>query len=106
RRPRAIPGACGCGRVEESLRFLRQVSALVGNHAGPRMSESEAAKDDPTTPPWAAGTDTRLHELYPTLTDEQLDLLCHNGTEEFYPDGTWVWQIGDRGVPFSAVLEG
>ena len=63
------------------------------------MSSSETARSDAPPPPWAAGTDTRLHELYPTLTESQLDILCNSGTEEILADGEWVWRIGDRGTP-------
>jgi thioredoxin reductase (NADPH) len=30
------------------------------------MSASETSRSDAPPPPWAARTDTRLHELYPT----------------------------------------
>jgi thioredoxin reductase (NADPH) len=69
------------------------------------MSASETSSSD-APPPWAAGTDTRLHELYPTLTEKQLDILCRAGTEEILGDGECVWRVGDRGTPFYAVLDG
>ena len=68
-----------------------------------RSSDSSAA-DVP--PPWAAGTDTRLHELYPDLTDAQLEIVRRAGTEVRFADGEWLWEIGDRERPLYAVLEG
>ena len=67
-------------------------------------SPQQPAADVP--PPWAAGTDTRLHELYPTLTEAQLEVLRRAGTEARFSDGGWIWQVGDRDRPLYVVLEG
>src|SRR4051812_32401032 len=61
---------------------------------------------DEAPPPWAAGTDTRLHELFPVLSDAQLDVLCNAGVEEHFGHGDWIWDVGDRERPLYAVLEG
>jgi len=70
------------------------------------VSSAERPEDHGAPPPWAAGTETRDAELFPTLTDAQLEVLRRAGTEEKFADGTWLWQVGDRGVPVYVVLEG
>ncbi|HEX2827541.1 MAG TPA: FAD-dependent oxidoreductase [Burkholderiales bacterium] len=59
-----------------------------------------------TAPPWAAGTETRMAELYPTLSQAHVALMCQGGVEEFFADGEWLWRIGDRGRPMYVLLEG
>jgi thioredoxin reductase (NADPH) len=56
-------------------------------------------------PPWAAGTESRMHELYPRLTEEQINVVRAYGKEREYADGEFIWNIGDRGGLF-LVLEG
>jgi thioredoxin reductase (NADPH) len=69
------------------------------------MSSSERPPDE-APPPWAAGTDTRLHEMFPKLSEVQMERLRQAGTECRFANGEWLWQIGDRGRPLYAVLEG
>jgi thioredoxin reductase (NADPH) len=69
------------------------------------MSTPEQPEDD-APPPWAAGTDTRLHELFPTLTERQFEILRRAGTEKHFSHGEWLWHVGDRGRPLYAVIEG
>jgi thioredoxin reductase (NADPH) len=47
-----------------------------------------------------------MQEMFPTLTQAQMDLLCRVGTEEYFSHGQWLWHVGDRGRPLYAVLEG
>jgi thioredoxin reductase (NADPH) len=70
------------------------------------VSSSQRPLDDSAPPPWAAGTETRSHELFPTLTATQLDILRRAGTEQRFADGEWLWQVGNRGTPLYAVLDG
>src|SRR3954467_11324982 len=69
------------------------------------MSTPALPADD-APPPWAAGTDTRLHELYPVLNESQLAILCADGVEEHFGDREWLWEVGDRERPLYAVLDG
>ena len=69
------------------------------------MANNEPLPPD-ETPPWAAGTDTRLHELYPALTDAQIAMMCEGGVEEYFGHGDWLWHVGDRDRPLYVVLEG
>jgi thioredoxin reductase (NADPH) len=57
-------------------------------------------------PPWAAGTETRHHELYPALTQDEIDAVCRYGEEREVADGTILWDIGDRNTGFFLVLDG
>ena len=67
---------------------------------------SAPQRPDDAPPPWAAGTDTRLAELFPTLSDAHIDLMCRGGVEEYFGHGEWLWHVGDRGRPLYVVLEG
>ena len=57
-------------------------------------------------PPWASGTQGREHELYPTLSSDEIAILRGYGEERAFPDGAALWSIADRHVPFYVVLEG
>jgi thioredoxin reductase (NADPH) len=57
-------------------------------------------------PPWAAGTDERLHEMYPELSEAHRALMCRGGVEELFADGEWLWEIGDRDRPLYVAVEG
>lgn len=57
-------------------------------------------------PPWAAGTQDRMHELDPELSEEQIEIVRSYGEERRFPDGEWLWQAGDRDNGFFLVLEG
>src|SRR6478672_4549716 len=70
------------------------------------MSIPERPVSDSPGPPWAAGTETRTHELFPTLNEAQLNVLRSAGTEQRFSDGEWLWQVGNRGTPLYAVLAG
>ena len=70
------------------------------------MSSSTRLPDDSAPPPWAAGTETRSRELFPTLTESQLHVLQRAGTECRFADDDWVWQVGNRSTPLYAVLDG
>jgi thioredoxin reductase (NADPH) len=70
------------------------------------MSIPERPPSDSAPPPWAAGTETRTHELFPTLNEAQLNVLRGAGTERRFSHGEWIWQVGNRGTPLYAVLEG
>jgi thioredoxin reductase (NADPH) len=69
------------------------------------MSTPQRPAED-TPPPWAAGTDTRLHELFPVLTERHFEILRGAGTEKHFSHGEWLWHVGDRGRPLYAVVEG
>ncbi|MDB5922701.1 MAG: trxB 1 [Betaproteobacteria bacterium] len=70
------------------------------------MSIPERPPYDSAPPPWAAGTETRTHELFPKLNEAQLNVLRSAGTEQRFSHGEWLWQVGNRGTPLYAVLEG
>ncbi|HEX2237490.1 MAG TPA: cyclic nucleotide-binding domain-containing protein, partial [Gammaproteobacteria bacterium] len=57
-------------------------------------------------PPWAAGTETRHHELYPELTEEQIDVVRRYGEEREVADGTLLWDMGDRNTGLFLVVDG
>ncbi len=56
-------------------------------------------------PPWAAGTENRMHELDPELDDNEIEILKTYGDVRQYEKGAALWTAGDRG-PFMLVLEG
>lgn len=70
------------------------------------MSTTERPEDDIAPPPWAAGTETRDRELFPELTDTQLEVMRRSGPEVSFDNGAWLWQVGERGTPVYVVLEG
>jgi thioredoxin reductase (NADPH) len=51
-------------------------------------------------------TDDRRAQMYPILTDAQIDELSTHGSEEAFPQGEMLWDIGDRNTRFYVVLEG
>ncbi|HKH20612.1 MAG TPA: FAD-dependent oxidoreductase [Gammaproteobacteria bacterium] len=57
-------------------------------------------------PPWAAGTESRYHELYPELTEEQINIARRYGEERKVTDGTLLWDVGDRDTGFFLVRSG
>jgi thioredoxin reductase (NADPH) len=57
-------------------------------------------------PPWAAGTETRQHELDPELSEDEIDIVRRYGEEREIADGTLLWNIGDRKRGFFLVLDG
>ncbi len=57
-------------------------------------------------PPWAAGTENRQQELYPELTEDQIDIVRRYGEEREFSDATILWNIGDRDCGFFLVLSG
>ncbi|MGP1273819.1 MAG: FAD-dependent oxidoreductase [Caulobacterales bacterium] len=57
-------------------------------------------------PPWAAGTENRMGELYPTLTASQMERLRKRGTRKSWKAGETVWAPGERSVEFHLVEEG
>jgi thioredoxin reductase (NADPH) len=57
-------------------------------------------------PPWAAGTESRYHELYPELTEEQINIVRRYGEEREVTNGTLLWNVGDRDTGFFLVLSG
>lgn len=57
-------------------------------------------------PPWAAGTETRHHELYPELTKGQINTVRRYGEEREVADGTLLWEIGDRNTGLFLVVDG
>ncbi|MBA2410367.1 MAG: FAD-dependent oxidoreductase [Pyrinomonadaceae bacterium] len=58
------------------------------------------------SPPWAAGTEMRHHELYPELTADEIDIVRQYGIEREVADGTVLWDIGDRNTGFFLTLNG
>jgi thioredoxin reductase (NADPH) len=69
------------------------------------MSTPQLPPDD-VPPPWAAGTDSRLDEMFPTLSDAHVALMCQGGTEEYFGAGEWLWEVGDRDRALYVLLEG
>ncbi len=57
-------------------------------------------------PPWAAGTEGRMDELNPGLTEEQIAIVCSYGEEARFEDGAWLWRAGQRDTGFHLVLSG
>ena len=68
------------------------------------MSDSDARVQP--VPPWAAGTHTRHHELDPELTEAQIDVVRQYGEERTVPDGTVLWEVGERNASLFLVLDG
>jgi thioredoxin reductase (NADPH) len=50
--------------------------------------------------------DDRRAQMYPVLSDAQIDELRSHGTEHDVLQGQLLWDVGDRGVAFYVVLEG
>jgi thioredoxin reductase (NADPH) len=73
----------------------------------PQMSENrnQISHTEPP-PPWAAGTESRHHELNPELSEDQIDIVRAYGEEREVKDGTILWDIGDRRRDFFLVLSG
>jgi thioredoxin reductase (NADPH) len=70
------------------------------------LSTPDRPEDAAAPPPWAAGTETRDRELFPELTDSQMEVVRRAGEEKRFADGTLLWNVGDRGTPLYVVLEG
>ena len=69
------------------------------------MATPERPSED-ATPPWAAGTETRMHELFPTLGDAHMALMRRAGVERRFARGEWLWQVGDRSRPLYVIEDG
>jgi len=50
--------------------------------------------------------DDRRAQMYPILTDAQLDELSTHGSEQTFARGELLWDVGDRNTCFYVVLEG
>ncbi len=59
-----------------------------------------------SVPPWAAGTQGRMDELNPGLTEDQIAIVAGYGEERAFTDGTWLWRTGERDAGFFLVLDG
>lgn len=73
------------------------------------MAETPPPPDMPAAqdvPPWAAGTDSRLQEVHPTLSDAEIETVSSYGTHRRFEDGERLWEIGQRDAPFYLVLAG
>lgn len=57
-------------------------------------------------PPWVAGTEGRMHELNPELTEAQITIVAGYGKEISFSAGEWLWQTGERGAGFFLILDG
>lgn len=57
-------------------------------------------------PPWAAGTQNRMHELDPELTEAQIEVVRGYGEAVSFADGAWLWEAGERAAGFFLVLSG
>lgn len=57
-------------------------------------------------PPWVAGTDARHEELYPKLSDEEVQIFANGGEAQTFKAGDWLWRVGDQNVDFYVVLHG
>jgi thioredoxin reductase (NADPH) len=60
----------------------------------------------PDTPPWAAGAAGRPDELYPVLSDSEIDQLRPYGEVRSIAAGTRLWSIGERNVSCFVVMSG
>ncbi len=58
------------------------------------------------SPPWASGVSGREAQLFPRLTDSQLEEVCRFGTKESYRTGEYLFRIGDRQTKFHVILSG
>ncbi|MEM6640977.1 MAG: FAD-dependent oxidoreductase [Pseudomonadota bacterium] len=68
------------------------------------MSQStDRAEHD--VPPWAAGAAQRMHELDPSLSDSEIDIVRRYGEEATFNEGDLLWRAGDIAI-FMLVLEG
>lgn len=68
--------------------------------------ESKLQQSHSDTPPWAAGTEARHHELAPMLSEEEIDIVRDYGSERAFADGEFLWNVGDRDAGFFLVLDG
>ncbi|MEM9183467.1 MAG: FAD-dependent oxidoreductase [Pseudomonadota bacterium] len=57
-------------------------------------------------PPWAAGTQARAHELFPTLNDDEMEIVSSYGETRRYEPGEMLWNAGDRDSGFHLVVDG
>src|SRR5680860_1857615 len=70
------------------------------------MNETNRTPAVEAPPPWAAGTDNRVHEYNPELSEAQIVIVRRYGDEREFSDGTILWDIGDRERGFFLVLCG
>ena len=66
----------------------------------------ETDRAEETVPPWAAGTENRMHELDPELSEGEIATVCGYGETVRFADGDWLWRTGDRDAGFFLVLDG
>ena len=66
--------------------------------------KSKLQQSHSDTPPWAAGTEARHHELAPKLNEEEIDIVRDYGSERAFADGEFLWNVGDRDTGFFLVL--
>ena len=60
----------------------------------------------PDAPPWAAGVEGRMDELYPRLSEDETKMVLTYGDEVLVSAGTRLWEVGERNVAFYLVLDG
>lgn len=61
----------------------------------------------PDAPPiWAAGTEGRENELFPTLNQEEMDTITAYGQPRTFEPGELLWDVADRNVDFFLIIEG
>ncbi|MEM6464199.1 MAG: FAD-dependent oxidoreductase [Pseudomonadota bacterium] len=65
---------------------------------------TEASQKD--LPPWVAGVESRMHELDPQLSEDQIDIVRGYGSEREFEDGDLLWRAGQRNAGFFVVLDG
>lgn len=59
-----------------------------------------------SVPPWAAGAEARLEEVFPVLNDEEIALFAKYGERRTLAAGDEAWRIGDRNTGSFLVLSG
>lgn len=70
------------------------------------MTDSTERRPAPEAPPWAAGTEGREQEMFPILSEAEINTVREYAHEELFADGARLWGVGERDVPFYLVLEG
>lgn len=68
-------------------------------------TQESQSSDTEQVPPWAAGANKRMEELYPDLNDEEFEVLREYGEEQAFEKGSVLWVSGAR-APLMAILEG
>src|SRR5690606_14732952 len=79
-------------------------NALPVTEDAPALATTVPTVPNPEEP--SRTMDDRRAQMYPILSDAQLDELSPHGSEETFLQGEMLWDVGDRNTRFYVVLQG